>query len=278
MTDPRVARPGTTPTLAALHVYPVKSCRGHAVEAVDLDVFGPRGDRRFLVVDERGQFLTQRTLPRLALIEPTLESTQLQLAAPGIETVSIPAVPGPAAPTLEVTIWRDTVAAADLGPTAASWLTTVLGRPARLVAMADAYHRPIRKDTALPGDEAPFSDAFPLLVISEASLEELNGRLTEPVPMNRFRPNVVISGCDAFAEDTWKRIRIGDVVLRAAGPCGRCIVTTIDQASLEQSKEPLRTLAQYRRSADGAVLFGQNYIHETKSGTLRVGAVVEILE
>lgn len=266
------------PAVASLHLHPIKSCRGQAVAAATLDAFGLVGDRRFLVVDERGQFLTQRALPRLALVEPAIDGATLTLAAPGANPLCVASSPAMGAPRREVTIWRDTVHAADLGDAAADWLTTFLGRPVRLVAMASDFSRPILKPTARPGDQAAFSDAYPLLVLSEASLAELNGRLDEPLPMDRFRPNIVVRDCPPFAEDGWRRIRIGEVVLRAAGPCARCIITTTDQRTLERGKEPLRTLAQYRRSADGDVNFGQNYIHETRSGVLRAGMAVEVLE
>lgn len=266
------------PYVAALHVHPIKSCRGHAVDEAALDRFGLAGDRRFLIVDERGQFLTQRTRPKLALIEPLVRADTLALNAPGVSSLRIAAAPPPGSPSIQVVVWRDTVAAVDLGPEAADWLSDYLESPVRLVAMPPEFSRPIRKPTAYPGDETAFADAFPLLVLSEASLADLNDRLDEPLPMDRFRPNLVVRDCPAFAEDSWRRIRIGDVVLRAAGPCARCVVTTTDQRTLERGKEPLRTLAQYRRSADGDVDFGQNYIHESKSGVLRVGMSVEMLD
>jgi len=266
------------PFVDSLHVHPIKSCRGHAVDEAALDRFGLTGDRRFLIVDERGQFLTQRTLPKLALIEPLVQTDTLALNAPGRPSLRIAATPPPESPSLQVVVWRDTVAAVDLGPEVAAWLGDYLESPARLVAMPPEFSRPIRKPAAYPGDEAAFADAFPLLVLSEASLADLNDRLDEPLPMDRFRPNLVVRECPAFAEDSWRRIRIGDVVLRAAGPCARCVVTTTEQRTLERGKEPLRTLAQYRRSADGEVNFGQNYIHETKAGVLRVGMRVEVLE
>lgn len=268
----------TSPTLASLHLYPIKSCRGHAVDAVTLDRLGPRGDRRFLIVDEHGRFLTQRTLPRLALVEPSVLGSQLTLRAPEMAALELSTATPPDTPVREAQVWRDTVRVADLGEAAAAWLSAFLGCPARLVTVAPEFTRPIRKPSARDGDEAAFSDAFPFLVISEASLADLNSRLDEPLPMNRFRPNLVVRDCPAYAEDAWKRIRIGDVVLRAAAPCGRCIVTTTDQHTLARTKEPLRTLAGYRRSGEGEVMFGQNYIHETKTGTLRAGAPVEILE
>lgn len=269
-------------TVSALYLHPVKSCRGFAVDHVSLDTRGFSGDRRFLVVDPAGRFLTQRDTPRLALVAPTHHGGLLQLAAPDACPFNVPttpaSAPGSAATTRDVVIWHDTVRAVDLGEGAATWLTAVLQRPARLVGIGDDYTRPVRGESARPGDEVSFADAHPLLVISEASLADLNGRLEDPLPMNRFRPNLVVRGAPAFAEDEWKRIRIGDVVLRASGPCARCVMTSTDQETLARGKEPLRTLAQYRRSPRGDVNFGQNYGNESKSGPIRVGDEVEILE
>lgn len=264
-------------TVSALRIYPVKSCRGHTIARADVDALGFVGDRRFLVVDEHDRFLTQRETPRLALVTPTLrDDGGITLAAAGEPPITVAQTP-PDAPGRQVLIWRDTVRAIDLGDEAARWLSRVLGRPARLVGIGPEFSRPMRKDAARPGDVVAFTDAHPLLVIGEASLADLNGRLDFPLPMNRFRPNVVVRGAEAFAEDQWKHIRIGGVVLRASGPCARCIITTTDQDSLTREKEPLRTLAAYRRGPEGEVFFGQNYIHETKAGTISVGDGVEII-
>jgi uncharacterized protein YcbX len=268
---------GTPVSVASIHVHPVKSCRGTAVASAALDHWGIVGDRRFLVVDPSGSFLTQRTVPRLALVRPTFDpgSRTLELSAPSGTSVRVATQHSDATST--ATIWGNEVRVVDVGAEAARWLTDFLERPVRLVHMASDFTRPVSR-AARAGDETAFTDGFPLLVIGEASLADLSHRLDFPVPMDRFRPNLVLRGSPPYAEDTWKRIRIGDCILRAAGPCARCVVTTTDQETLERSPEPLRTLARYRRSEEGAVLFGQNYIHETKSGTLRVGAEIEILE
>lgn len=267
-------------TVSALYLHPIKSCRGFAVDQASLDARGFTGDRRFLVIDPAGRFLTQRDTPRLALVVPTNLDQRLHLSAPEASPLEVSTAPVTAAERAarDVVIWSDTVRAIDLGEAAATWLTTVLQRPARLVVIGDDYSRPVRRGSPEPGDEVSFADAHPLLVISEASLADLNERLDVPLPMNRFRPNLVVRGAAAFAEDTWKRIRIGNVILRASGPCARCVMTTTDQETMERGKEPLRTLARYRRGSGGDVIFGQNYINETKSGTINVGAVVEILE
>jgi uncharacterized protein len=264
-------------TVAALYIYPVKSCQGRSLTSATLDWRGFVDDRRFLVVDENNRFLTQRETPLLARITPTLADGNITLARPGAASLTIPREPRSPVPR-EATIWRDTVRAIDLGDEAAQWLQAALHRPARLVGIGPEFSRPMRKPAAQASDEVAFADADPLLVISEASLADLNARLDFPLPMNRFRPNFVVRGASPFAEDTWRRIRIGDVFLRASGPCGRCVVTTTDQETLERGKEPLRTLASFRRDDRGEVNFGQNYIHETKSGTIGVGAPVEILE
>jgi uncharacterized protein YcbX len=182
-------------------------------------------------------------------------------------------------------VWRsEGLLAEDCGDSPAQWLTDFLSIKCRLVRVGEKFRRPIlRPDVAGPGDLVNFADAFPFLVISEASLADLNDRLVANgagrLPMNRFRPNLVVAGCDAYAEDTWTRFRIGPVVFRTGGPCARCVVTTTDQETAERGKEPLRTLAAYRRDVSDPtdVNFGQNALHETKSGILRVGDAVQLV-
>jgi uncharacterized protein YcbX len=264
--------------LAALYVYPVKSLGGVQVESAEVDALGLVGDRRFLVVDETGRFLTQRTLPRMALIRTALSSESLHLTLPGHGDVTIPLASDPTAPLRTVSIWRsEGLLAEDAGDAAAAWLSTTLATRCRLVRIGPAFRRPVLKASAAAGDHVTFADACPFLIVSDASLADLNDRLAargeEPLPMNRFRPNLVVSGCAPYEEDTWPRIRIGDVIFRSGGPCARCVMTTTDQETAERSKEPLRTLATYRRDAGDPtdVNFGQNLINETKTGALRVG-------
>lgn len=264
--------------LSGLYIYPVKSLRGVAVPAAALDAHGLVGDRRFLVVDDTGRFLTQRVLPRMALIDTELGREELILRHPQHGSAAVGLTDD--GPPATVQIWRDMVQAVDCGVEIAVWLSDFLRHPCRLVRMGTDYRRPVKPAKAQPGDVVSFADAYPLLALSEASLSDLNDRLVtqdeEPVPMNRFRPNVVIAGCPAFAEDAWQRVRIGAAVFRAAGPCVRCNIPTIDQATAVRYKEPIRTLAAYRRTATDAseVIFGQNLIHETKSGELRIGDAV----
>ncbi len=269
--------------LSALHIYPVKSCRGLTVSSAELDDHGLIGDRRFMVVSaEDGLFLTQRTHPRMALIETALTKETLTLSSPNHGSVFVPlasSLTPQASVTRRVTVWKSTVTADDCGDEAAEWLTDFLGLPLRLVRMGGAFQRPIVKPTAQPGDVVSFADAYPLLIISEASLADLNSRLTDQLPMNRFRPNLVVAGCEPYAEDTWEHIQINGGVFRNAGPCARCPVTTTDQLTAVRAKEPLKTLATYRRDPEDHtdVNFGTNLIHETKRGTLRVGDAVTLL-
>ena len=270
--------------VSALFLYPVKSLRGCAVGRAAVDALGFVGDRRFLVVDAGGRFLTQRTLPRLALIATALSPDALTLSAPGGAPLEVPRAAA-AAPLRRVSVWQsDGLEAEDCGDEAARWLGAFLGVACRLVRIGPAYRRPILKPgRARPGDEVSFADAFPFLVLGEASLADLNDRLVaqgdDAVPMDRFRPNLVVTGGPPFAEDGWKRIRIGQVVLRAGGPCARCVVTTTDQLTADRGPEPLRLLASYRRDpADSTkVNFGHNFIHETKAGSIAVGDRVDLL-
>lgn len=270
--------------VSGLFLYPVKSLRGFAVPAVEIDELGFAGDRRLLVIDEAGKFLTQRQITRMALVSTRLANGTLTLSAADAGSVSIPTASDPAAPLHTVAVWKsEGMQAEDCGPAVAAWLSDVLRLKCRLVRIGEKFRRPVLKKAAQPGDAFSFADGSPILVTSEASLADLNDHIIEnagePVPMDRFRPNLVITGCPAFAEDHWPRIRIGDAVLRAAGKSDRCIMTTTDQLTGVRGKEPLRTMATYRRDPaldPTAVWFGANFINESKRGTVRVGAKVEV--
>jgi hypothetical protein len=272
--------------LSGLFLYPVKSLRGCAVSVADVDALGIVGDRRFMVVDETGKFLTQRTLPRMACIATSLSNGALTLSADDAGEVRVARTSEPGIARRTVNVWRsEGLQADDCGEHAAQWLSDFLKTKCRLVRIGSAFERPVNKPgKSQPGDVVSFADAYPFLIISEASLDNLNDRLAaagaDAVPMDRFRPNLVVAGCNPFAEDAWPRIRVGDIVFRRGGPCARCVVTTTDQRTGERGKEPLRTLALYRRAHDDPsdVNFGQNLIHETKRGALRVGDAIEVLE
>lgn len=269
------------PVLEQIVHYPVKGAGGVFLPEARVDEFGVRLDRRWMLVDDDGVFLSQRNHPRLALLRPRVEEDALLLEAPEMEPLSLPVEPD--GPPVEVRVWGSVVEAVHVGAGAAGWVAAFLGEPARLVFMPRSTLRPV--DPAyLPADRADagdprvsFADAFPFLLISCESLDELNRRLERPVPMNRFRPNLVVRGEGRpHAEDAWRRLRIGDMELDVVKPCDRCAVTTVDQGSGERGVEPLRTLATYRKS-EGKAWFGQNLVHRG-SGTLRVGDPVQVLE
>ena len=271
--------------LASLHIYPVKSLRGLSLEVVELDTLGARCDRRFMVVDPEGTSMTQRAWPQMARIGANIDGTHLELTSDGLGGVRVGLLPEPAAPLVTVRIWKsEGLKAEDCGGEAAAWLSRVIGTPCRLVRIGPAFNRPVLKAAARPGDLVAFADAVPFLVTSRASLDHLNDRIVgaggEAVPMNRFRPNLVIEGTRPFAEDGWSRIQIGRIVFRSAGPCVRCLVPTTDQLTGLRGTEPMRTLATFRRDEREPthVNFGQNLVHETLTGTLRVGDPVLLLE
>lgn len=262
-----------TTKITSLHVYTIKSCAGTSVRSWDADSVGFVGDRRWMVTDEDGVFISQRELPRMSLITPEMKDGHLTINAPDMPTLTVPFEPdGPRHPAR---VWGDVVETVSAGEEAGGWFSEFLRFPCRLVNMPDDSIRRVDPDFANPEDLVHLADGFPFLLISEESLENLNSRLETPLPMNRFRPNIVVSGTDPFAEDEWKEVRIGDVHFRAAKPCARCAITTVNQETAEKGKEPLTTLAEFRK-VGGEVMFGQNLIHETP-GTLRVGDGVEVL-
>ncbi len=263
--------------LTEINYYPIKSCRGTSLAEAQL---GPRGilhDREFMVVQAaNGSFLTQRELPRLALIRPELTGGRLRLTAPASEPFELAvATEGP---RQRVVVWNDTCEAVDQGEAVADWLSSFLGAAVRLVRIAEGFVRKVTPDYAIsPRDEVGFADGFPLLLATQESLDDLNQRLATPLPMNRFRPNLVISGSgEPFAEDRYQTIRIGEVIFHLVKPCSRCVTTTVDQATGQTGHEPLTTLASYRRQGS-KVLFGQNLIHASE-GRIRRGDAVEVLD
>jgi uncharacterized protein YcbX len=260
-------------TITALNIYPIKSCKGTALESARIGETGFEHDREWLIVRPDGRFVTQREEPRLALIEPRLVNSSLRLTAPGLPALEVPAelTNNP----VEVTCWRDRCAGFDAGAPAAEWLEQHLGAPHRLVRFNRERKRASGAEWT-QGIEAlnQFSDGFPFLVISQASLDDLNARLPAPLPMNRFRPNIVIDGVNAFGEDHINELTSGAITLRIVKPCTRCAITTTDQTRGERDgDEPLRTLRSYRFSREmKGVLFGQNVILVSGlGGQLRVG-------
>jgi uncharacterized protein YcbX len=263
------------PELDILIYYPIKACRGFEVDASNVERMGLEHDRRMMVTTRDGGFLTQREYPKLALVTPSISGQELTLSAPGMAGLTIDI--RKSGPTCAVDIWRSKgVRAVDQGEAAAAWFSDFLVASVQLVHMAEDYLRRLNQQYAVNADDhTGFADGYPILLASESSLTDLNARMDIPVPMNRFRPNLVVKDCEPFVEDTWSRIRIGEVEMAVVKPCARCVVTTIDKDTLERSKEPLKTLASYRKQKSGA-MFGQNVI-PLNEGRLKLGMNVEIL-
>ena len=264
--------------LSSLIYYPIKACRGFDITESRIERMGLANDRRMMAVTPEGEFLTQREHAKLALITPTLQNDSVTLSAPNFDSIQF-VIQKSGTPT-PVNIWKSKgVSAIDQGDESAKWFSDWLGVSVRLVHIADGYKRKLNRDFAVNAeDHTGFADGYPILIISEASLQDLNSRLdaSRALPMNRFRPNIVVQNCEPFAEDTWKRIKIGDVEMALVKPCARCEVTTIDKETLEQSKEPLKTLGAYRKQKGGA-MFGMNVI-PLNEGEIKVGMSVEVLE
>jgi uncharacterized protein len=293
--------------LSAIHVYAVKSVAGAAPLESVVELWGLAGDRRWMVVEPGGRYVTQRQQARMALVsaEP-LPGGGIRLSAAGHEPLTV-AVPerGDAAAVSTVWLHKEAVEVVSAGAAADEWFSGFLGSSVRLVHLdAPARRRPLNPQFARGGETVSLADEFPLLLTTTASLDALNSLIAQgdhpdegPLPMNRFRPNVVVEGTAPWAEDDWRRIRIGEVVFRVTKPCARCVITTTDQETAERGKEPLRTLARHRRAGD-QLLFGQNLVPEFPElpelaeppqsvgplgegrgvGTLRVGDRMEILE
>lgn len=263
--------------LSAINIYPIKSLGGIALSEAKVEARGLQYDRRWLLVDQDDTFITQREYPRMALVSLRLKPDGLEANAPGMKPLLIPFhLKRPVAVMVE--IWRNICEALLVGELADAWFSEFLKTPCKLVYMPDETRRPVNPLYAVGDNIVSFADGYPFHLIGESSLKDLNGRLASSIPMNRFRPNFVVSGSQAYDEDGWRRIRIGATSFHVVKPCGRCVITTIDQVKGERTgKEPLRTLARYR-FADHKVYFGQYLIAAQEGDVLRVGDRIEVAE
>jgi len=248
--------------LSTITIYPVKSLAGISLESSRLESTGLNYDRRWMVVSAEGRFITQRSHPQMALIQPKIIDEQLILTHARQADHFVPRMmDNHSRSTMTVQVWQDNVQAELISADTDAWLATIIGGPCHLVYMADNEIRACDPNYAQQDDRTSFADGFPLLIISQASLDDLNSKLELPIRMRRFRPNLVVEGCEAFAEDTWKLIRINEVTFRVVKPCSRCIITTINpETGKKTGSEPLKTLASYRKQGN-KVMFGQNIIH-----------------
>ncbi|MGW3492964.1 MOSC domain-containing protein [Streptomyces sp. NPDC001020] len=274
----------STPALHSLHIHPVKALRGQTPHEAVVEPWGMAGDRRWAMTDAAGKIVTQREHPRLALAAAELlPGGGIRVSGPGLEPLSVAVPEGTGTKTAK---WSgEKIETVPACAEASEWFSTYLGEDVTLVHLDDpATRRPLDDPPhGRPGETVSLADAYPLLLTTLASLDALNCLLGQgdrphegPLPMNRFRPNVVVSGTAPWAEDDWRRISVGDVVFRVAKKCGRCVVTTTDQTTTQRGKEPLRTLARHRRFGD-QLAFGQ-YLVPQAAGTIRVGDPVTILE
>ncbi|WP_369241004.1 MOSC domain-containing protein [Streptomyces sp. R21] len=268
--------------LHSIHVHPVKAFRSQSRREAVVEPWGLAGDRRWVLIDGEGKVVTQRQQPRLALAAAELLSDGgIRLSAAGRAPVTV-RVPEPIG-TTTLDIFGDKVEGILADAAAHEWCSAYLGADVRLIHMDDpATRRPVDPEFARPGETVSFADGYPLLVTTLASLDALNSLIAQgdhagegPLPMNRFRPNLVLAGTAAWAEDDWSRIAVGEVTFRVPKMCGRCVVTTTDQGTAERGKEPLRTLGRHRRFGKQLV-FGQNLVPESP-GTVRVGDPVTVL-
>lgn len=275
-------------TVTELVLYPIKSCAGIAVQEAQFGVSGLQAngvhDREWMLVTIEGQFLTQREHPRMAVIQPRIDGDAVEVNAPGMPPLRLPLAYDIAAPTIQVQIWDDHVQAADCGDAAAAWFANAIHSPCRLVRFRPEQHRPTStKWTGGAPSETRFADGYPILVIGQASLDDLNARLTRAgrakLPMNRFRPNLVVDGLEAFEEDFVESFSTSELALRPVKPCARCPIPAIDQATGVAGPDPLDILQSYRANPrmDGAVCMGMNCIVSTGAGaTLRAGQELEV--
>lgn len=263
---------GNVAHVSALYVYPIKSCRGFSVRERAVVERGFAGDRRWMIVDAEGNFVTQREVTALSRVVTALDSESLTVSAPGFTRLVVPAAHHGERKTVQV--WSDRVQAC-AHPEGSAWFSELLGAPHELVYMPDSEQRAVNPARARTGDIVSFADGYPFLLISEASLADLNARASQSLTMARFRPNIVVAGSEPFAEDGYSEVWLGEISFRGVKRCDRCSVTTIDPDTGERGKEPLKTLATYRLE-DKKVWFGMNMIHDG-TGTLRVGDAVRRL-
>lgn len=265
--------------LSEIYIYPVKSLGGIRLDSTEVTDRGLQHDRRWMLIDENSQFISQREYPQLALFAVVIQDDNLIITDRKTDktlTISHSSIDSNT-PLINVTVWDDEVRAVEVSQTAHDFFTQALGMPTRLVYMPDESHRKTEADYSLKGHEiTSFSDGYPLLIIGQSSLDDLNNRLAEPITMQRFRPNLVFTGGTEFEEDEWHEFTVGNIGFFGVKPCSRCVMTTIDpQTGKKKGKEPLLTLNRYRK-AGNKILFGQNVLI-SQLGTISVGDAIEIV-
>ena len=245
--------------LFKIYIYPVKSLGGISVDSAIADARGLKYDRRFLLVDENAMFMTQRDFPRLALLKLSFSENAFEVLNTKDNSRLIIPFESDSNKNISVTIWDDECKAVKLGNDFDDWFSDAVGKKCSLVFMPDDERRIVKKKYIYDEHIVSFADAYPFLIIGQSSLDDLNAKLENPIPMNRFRTNFVFTGGKPFEEDNWNHFRIGDVNFKAVKPCARCVITTTNQDTAERSSEPLKTLSTYRKF-NNKVLFGMNVV------------------
>lgn len=256
-----------------IFIYPIKSLGGIRLSEAVVEEKGFQFDRRWMLVDEEGIFISQRDYPQLALLSIELGKSEL-LVFHKNEKAKLIQIPFDLAtdPELTVTVWDDQVVAKVVHPEISQWFSEILGKAVNLVIMPENSHRKVDPRYAVNGESVSFADGMPYLLIGQESLNDLNSRLETPIPMDRFRPNIVFTGGTPFLEDSLRKIKIGQLEFQIVKPCARCVLTTVDQESGVKGKEPLKTLATFR-TLNGKVYFGQNVV-ALQSGKIKTGDVI----
>jgi hypothetical protein len=275
--------------VSEINIFPIKSLGGVSVNEAIIEERGFQNDRRFMLIDEFGEFMTQRDFPKMATIKVEFGENYLNLSADSFENLQIPYKHD--GEKIKVQVWNSVCEAIVCEKKYGDWLSSLLHMKCKLVYMPNDSRRKINVKFNLNNDIVSFADGYPFLIISENSLNELNSRLKNTLPMNRFRPNIVVKNSNAYAEDNWGKIKIGKTIFRSTKPCERCVMTTIDQAEgIKSGKEPLKTLAQYRKASqlfpmtyeklglsENGVLFGQNLVAENFGEKVKVGDELELI-
>lgn len=263
-------------TVSELAIYPVKSLGALAMSRLRFDSFGPAGDRRYVVVNRAGRFVTQREYPRMTLIQIALNARTLEFSAPTMLAFSLAVSSVDDGSRDEIVVWRDRVAARDMGDAIAAWLSAYLETELRLYYMPDDSARAVDPAYGKAGDRVSFADGFPVLLLGAASLAEFNRALPEPIESLRFRPNIVVAGAEPYAEDAWRRVLIGALEFDVVKPCSRCVIPSIDPRTAQKQPLVAQTLARLRRR-DNAVYFGQNLIARGV-GEVALGDAVTVID
>lgn len=269
--------------ISEINIYPIKSLGGISLSEAVVEEKGLQYDRRWMLVTEKGDFLTQREFPKMATLKVSLENDGLKVISSENQAIEIPFAPT-SNEKMRVQVWGSKCNGISYDETINAYFSDILQSKCKLVIMPEDSLRKVSPFYAVRKfqDVVSFADGYPVLLIGEGSLNDLNAKLENPIPMNRFRPNLVVNSSEAFAEDTWKKIKIGDTIFHLVKPCARCVMTTIDQQTgIADAKEPLKTLATYRlvkRADESKINFGQNLIAENVGGTIKIGDEIEILE